>query len=389
MTKTYNTPKRSHIVKTRLDDEEHADFLRRLEIYDMNQSEFIREAISGATIKPTIVATLVSDDLLAAIGKLTAEYGRIGNNLNQIARHLNEWHSPYPVMANLPESSGQNDHLIAAQKTRERIASETGTSESYVLHPTIRNKLAIDPEAAEVVRKIFLLAIDGNTPTEIAIRLNDEGIPTPGQYFIERHPDTKKYRRSSNKLNWSHAMVYRTLTKLVYIGCAVGHERRTEAHPRYAPPQSVAGHDRTVAPSAEARLHPLSGELVPRYAQNGPVSGRQAQKSVQAKALRADNLSRPACAGGCQGRSPPLYRGFGAAPVPVHRHRRVHEAAFPGGLPGAVHLFLGGLPAQAAGVVRPQGHRSGVCPDGQRFRVYQPLLQQEARAAVSVSADGC
>lgn len=99
----------------------------------------------------------------------------------------------------------------------------------YVLHPTIRNKLAIDPEAAEVVRKIFLLAIDGNTPTEIAIRLNDEGIPTPGQYFIERHPDTKKYRRSSNKLNWSHAMVYRTLTKLAYTGCAVGHERRTVA----------------------------------------------------------------------------------------------------------------------------------------------------------------
>ena len=89
MTKTYNTPKRSHIVKTRLDDEEHADFLRRLEIYDMNQSEFIREAISGATIKPTIVATLVSDDLLAAIGKLTAEYGRIGNNLNQIAHRAN------------------------------------------------------------------------------------------------------------------------------------------------------------------------------------------------------------------------------------------------------------------------------------------------------------
>ena len=99
MTKTYNTPKRTHIVKTRLDDEEHADFLRRMEIYGMSQSEFIREAISGATIKPTIVATLVSDDLLAAVGKLTAEYGRIGNNLNQIARHLNEWRSPYPDMA--------------------------------------------------------------------------------------------------------------------------------------------------------------------------------------------------------------------------------------------------------------------------------------------------
>lgn len=99
MTKTYNTPKRNHIVKTRLDDEEHADFLRRMELYGMSQSEFIREAISGAAIKPTIVATLVSDDLLAAVGKLTAEYGRIGNNLNQIAQHLNEWRSPYPAMA--------------------------------------------------------------------------------------------------------------------------------------------------------------------------------------------------------------------------------------------------------------------------------------------------
>ena len=67
MAKTYNTPKRTHIVKTRLDDEEHADFLRRMEIYGMSQSEFIREAISGATIEPTIVATLVSDDLLAAV----------------------------------------------------------------------------------------------------------------------------------------------------------------------------------------------------------------------------------------------------------------------------------------------------------------------------------
>ena len=38
MTKNYNTPKRTHIVKTRLDDEEHADFLRRLEdVYKRQQ----------------------------------------------------------------------------------------------------------------------------------------------------------------------------------------------------------------------------------------------------------------------------------------------------------------------------------------------------------------
>ena len=99
MPKTYNTPKRTNIVKTRLDDEEHAEFMRQLEVYGMNQSEFIREAISGATIRPVVVASVVNDELLSALGKLTAEYGRVGNNLNQIARHLNEWRSPYPAMA--------------------------------------------------------------------------------------------------------------------------------------------------------------------------------------------------------------------------------------------------------------------------------------------------
>lgn len=45
------------------------------------------------------MASVINDELLSAIGKLTAEYGRVGNNLNQIARHLNEWRSPYPAMA--------------------------------------------------------------------------------------------------------------------------------------------------------------------------------------------------------------------------------------------------------------------------------------------------
>ena len=36
------------------------------------------------------------------------------------------------------------------------------------------------------------------------------------------------------------------------------HGGRAEAHPRHAPPESNAGHDRTLASSAAARLHTLS-----------------------------------------------------------------------------------------------------------------------------------
>ena len=76
--KRYNTPHRSRVVKTRLTDEEYADFTARLAPYGMSQSEFIRQAITRATIRPIVTVSPVNDELLAAVGKLTAEYGRIG-----------------------------------------------------------------------------------------------------------------------------------------------------------------------------------------------------------------------------------------------------------------------------------------------------------------------
>ena len=50
MRKKYNTPHRRHVVKTRMTDEEYADFTGRLAAYEISQSEFIRQAIRKATI---------------------------------------------------------------------------------------------------------------------------------------------------------------------------------------------------------------------------------------------------------------------------------------------------------------------------------------------------
>ena len=76
MRKRYNTPHRSRVVKTRMTEEEYAEFAERLSAYNMSQAEFIRQAITGAAIRPIITVSPVNDELLAAVGKLTAEYGR-------------------------------------------------------------------------------------------------------------------------------------------------------------------------------------------------------------------------------------------------------------------------------------------------------------------------
>ena len=80
-------------------EEEYADFTERLKNYDMSQAEFIRQAITRATIRPIVTVSPVNDELLSAVGRLTAEYGKIGSNLNQIARVLNEWRTPYNQLA--------------------------------------------------------------------------------------------------------------------------------------------------------------------------------------------------------------------------------------------------------------------------------------------------
>lgn len=132
MRKKYNTPHRSRVVKTRLSEEEYADFTARLVPYGISQSEFLRQAIRRATIRPVIHVSAVNDELLSAVGKLTAEYGRIGGNLNQIARTLNEWHSPYPAMAKeLREAAA--DLAALKYEVLKKVGDAVGNTQAFRL----------------------------------------------------------------------------------------------------------------------------------------------------------------------------------------------------------------------------------------------------------------
>ena len=130
MRKPYNTPHRTHVVKTRLTDEEHELFLNQCRTYGISQSEMLRQSMTRLQIKPVIHVSAVNDELLSAIGKLTAEYGRIGSNLNQIARTLNEWHSPYPqLVAELRTAS--SDLAALKFEVLEKVGEAVDNVQTY------------------------------------------------------------------------------------------------------------------------------------------------------------------------------------------------------------------------------------------------------------------
>ena len=129
MRKRYNTPHRSRVVKTRMTEEEYAEFAERLSACNMSQAEFIRQAITGAAIRPTITVSPVNDELLAAVGKLTAAYG---GNLNQIARTLNEWHSPYPQLAGEVRAA-VSDLAALKFEVLQKVGDAVGNIQTYQL----------------------------------------------------------------------------------------------------------------------------------------------------------------------------------------------------------------------------------------------------------------
>ena len=87
--KIYNTPHRNCVVKTRLTEEEREEFEDKCRVYCVSQSEYLRQAIFYGKVKTTIKVTANSEELLEKVSELVSQYGKIGGNLNQIARHLN------------------------------------------------------------------------------------------------------------------------------------------------------------------------------------------------------------------------------------------------------------------------------------------------------------
>ena len=130
--KRYNTPHRSRVVKTRMTEEEYAEFAERLSACNMSQAEFIRQAIARATIRPIVTVSPVNDELLSAVGKLIAEYGKIGGNLNQIARALNEYGTPYNTLS-VEVRAAISDLAALKFEVLRKVGDAVGNIQAYQL----------------------------------------------------------------------------------------------------------------------------------------------------------------------------------------------------------------------------------------------------------------
>ncbi len=83
----------------------------------------------------------------------------------------------------------------------------------YKMHPTEKNKIVIDEDAAPMVRRIFAMALEGVSCRQIAVQLNAEGIPTPAAYAGWTRSNPGPYAGL-----WSSERVSDMLQNETYIG---------------------------------------------------------------------------------------------------------------------------------------------------------------------------
>ena len=98
----------------------------------------------------------------------------------------------------------------------------------YKKSDTDKNLWVIDETAAEVVRKIFKLCIDGYGPVQIARILTEQGIPTPTAYALSQGRDNG--RHNAKLYRWGATTVSKILEKPEYCGHTVNFRTRMKSY---------------------------------------------------------------------------------------------------------------------------------------------------------------
>lgn len=108
---------------------------------------------------------------------------------------------------------------IRSVKTSQRLRGQhigSFAPYGYRKDPDKKGHLIIDPEAAEVVRMIYKLYLEGKGKQTIARILNESGIPNPTEY--KRLHGLVRNKKTQSGTLWTYSTITSILTNEVYIG---------------------------------------------------------------------------------------------------------------------------------------------------------------------------
>ena len=84
-----NSNNRTHIIKFRVTEKEKLTLELCCKRLNISMSTLIRQSLLGKPVQHTVLVTGGGEDALNVLSDLLGQCGKIGSNLNQLARHFN------------------------------------------------------------------------------------------------------------------------------------------------------------------------------------------------------------------------------------------------------------------------------------------------------------
>ena len=89
-----------------------------------------------------------------------------------------------------------------------------------------RDQWLVDPEAAEVVKRIFAMTIDGYGPYQIASKLKSEKVLIPSAYLAQHGEGVNKNKTFKDVYGWGSSTICNILEKREYLGHTINFKTR-------------------------------------------------------------------------------------------------------------------------------------------------------------------
>ena len=102
----------------------------------------------------------------------------------------------------------------------------TGTVIYGYLWNEARDQWLVDPEAAEVVKRIFAMTIDGYGPYQIASKLKEEKVLIPSAYLAQHGEGVNKNKTFKDVYGWGSSTICNLLEKREYLGHTINFKTR-------------------------------------------------------------------------------------------------------------------------------------------------------------------
>ena len=97
----------------------------------------------------------------------------------------------------------------------------------YIKDPKDKHQLIVDEDAAEIVKQIYALCLQGTTKRHISFYLNEHGVPSPTAY---RRAKGLPVSSTSDDPMWGDRAIWNILTNPIYTGDLVQGRRRVKSY---------------------------------------------------------------------------------------------------------------------------------------------------------------